>query len=219
VDTANDAATALALVERNRYDVALLDLKLPGTDGVELFRRIRKAQPETVGVIVTAYATPDAEATAAQAGASQVLSKPVNFTKLLSLVKGALDQPLVLVVDDDLDLCDILIDLFQERHYRVCIAHDLSTAQKRLRERRFHVVLVDMKLPDGDGADLVRHIYQVDRDARVALITGHRSELEARLARLLLEGAEAVCYKPFDVKQLLDTVDRLARSVRETSPR
>jgi DNA-binding NtrC family response regulator len=219
VDTATDAVRALELVSRNRYDVALLDLKLPGMDGVELFRRIRKVQPEAVGVIVTAYATPEAAMSAARAGASQVMPKPVNFHKLLTLVRDALDQPLVLVVDDDLDLCDLLNDLFRERHYRVCVAHDVRTAEMRLKERRFHVVLVDLKLPQGDGRDVVHQVRKVDENARIVIITGHRSETEDQINQLLSEGAETVCYKPFDVKQLIDTVDRLAQSVRQTAPR
>ena len=95
----------------------------------------------------------------------------------------------MLVVDDDLDLCDLLIDLFHERHYRVCVAHDVATAEKRLEERHFHVVLVDLKLPQGDGAEVVHQVRQVDEDARIVMITGHRGETDDRINQLLSEGA------------------------------
>ncbi|HWB00187.1 MAG TPA: response regulator, partial [Pirellulales bacterium] len=113
VDTANDGLSALELVAQRPYDVALLDLKMPGMDGVELYRRIKEARSGTVAIVVTAYATSETAKSALNAGAWQVLSKPVDFGALLKLVDEALGEPLVLIVDDDLDLCDSLWDLFR----------------------------------------------------------------------------------------------------------
>src|SRR5262245_4860567 len=56
VDTAHDGASALELVRRHPYDVALLDLKMPGMSGLELYRQIKQLRAGTVAIIVTAYA-------------------------------------------------------------------------------------------------------------------------------------------------------------------
>ena len=106
------------------YDVALLDLKMPGMDGLTLYREIKKQRAGTVSLLVTAYASPATAEEALAAGAWKVLAKPVDFRKLLGLVDEALGQPLVLVVDDDHDLCANLWDLLRERGFRVCLAHD-----------------------------------------------------------------------------------------------
>src|SRR5687768_5348780 len=82
VDVAHDGPSALALVGRKHYDVALLDLKMPGMDGLELYRRMREIQAGTVAIIVTAYASADMASAAQRAGAWQVLSKPVDVAKL-----------------------------------------------------------------------------------------------------------------------------------------
>ncbi len=211
VDVAHDGESALELVRHNAYDVALLDLRMPGMDGLELFHRIRALRSGTVGIIVTAYAGTDTTERALAAGAWQVLPKPVEFHKLLALVEEAVGQPLVLVVDDDPDLCANLRDVLEERGYRVCVAHDEKEAGGHLNDTSFRVVLIDMKLPDGDGANVYRMVRQVNPQARAVVITGHRGEMDDRVEAVLRQGADAVCYKPFEVSGLLATLERLTK--------
>lgn len=210
VDTAQDGFAALELVQQNTYDIALLDLRMPGMDGLELYRRIRQISAGTVAIVVTAYASSDTAKSVLSAGAWKIIPKPANIDNLLKLVSNALDAPLVLVVDDDRDLCDNLWEIFHERGYRVCTAHDLPEAEKKLREHRFHVVLIDMKLPAGDGQQVLHALRQADREARSILITGFPGEMESKVQIALEAGANAVCYKPFDVEKLLSTVHELS---------
>ncbi len=209
VDTAHDGPGALELVRRRAYDVALLDLKMPGMDGIELYREIRKLRAETVALVVTAYASRATAEQALSAGAWQVLAKPVDFGRLLGLVDQVLGQPLVMVVDDDSDLCANLWDLLRERGYRVSLAHDDREAAQRLRDRAFRVVLIDMKLPGGDGTEVLRAVRRTNPQARTVVITGHRVELDPLVRQAVAEGADAVCYKPFDLPRLLDTLQQL----------
>jgi len=210
VDVAYNGPSALELVKSNHYAVAILDLKMPGMDGVELYRRIRELSSGTVAVIVTAYAASETAQAALEAGAWRILSKPVDFPQLLHLVDAALDQALVMVVDDDHDLCQSLWDLFREHGYRVCVAHDIPTAENFLKQDVYRVVLIDMRLPQGSGDELLRIVREQNPLARTVLITGYRSEMEQRVHQAKARGVDAVCFKPFDVKQLLQTVKDLA---------
>jgi CheY-like chemotaxis protein len=215
VDVAHDGPSALEKVKQRPYDVALLDLKMPGMDGITLYREIRKIQASAVALVVTAFATPGAREQALAAGAWQVLPKPVDFPRLLRLVDQALDQPLVMVVDDDHDLCGSLWDLLREQGFRVGIAHDVAEAGARLSGQDYRVVLIDMKLPDGDGASVFRLVRSASPKARTVVITGHREEMELRVQQAIVEGADAVCYKPFDVPRLLQTLQRLSEEKKE----
>jgi DNA-binding response OmpR family regulator len=211
VDVAHDGLSALDLVRRNNYDVALLDLKMPGMDGLTLYREIKKLRGGTVTIIVSAYASTEMTEEALAAGAWQVLPKPIDFPKLLGLVGEAVGQPLVLVVDDDPDLCATLWDLLRERGYRVALAHDEKQAAAQLRDTTFRAVLIDLKLPDGDGGRVFRLVRDSNPQARTVVITGHRSEMDRLVQRVVEEGADAVCYKPFDVAKLLATLEQLTR--------
>ncbi len=163
-------------------------------------------------MLVTAYASSDTAEEALTAGAWQVLSKPVNFPKLMSLVDQALEQPLVMIVDDDRDLCQNLWDLLRERGFRVSLAHDREDAERQLHNASHKIVLIDMKVPGGDGQSIFRLVRKANPQARTVLITGYRQEMDQLVGQILNEGADDVCYKPFDVPTLLDSLKRLALS-------
>jgi two-component system response regulator HydG len=215
VDTAHDGPAALEKVRHQHYDVALLDLKMPGMDGLTLYREIKKMRAETVAIVVTAYASSSTASEALAAGAWQIVAKPIDFPKLLALVEEAVDQPLVLVVDDDPDLCANLWDLLRERGYRVCVAHDEKQAAERLAESGFRVVLIDMKLPQGDGTTVFGLVRRTNPKARTIIITGNRIETEQLIQKVVTEGADAVCYKPFDVPNLLTVLQKLTDKAGE----
>ena len=211
VDVAHDGPAALEAIRARPYDVALIDFKMPGMNGLEVYREIRRLRPGTVALIVSAYTDPATRNEALGAGVWEVVPKPVDFPKLLQLVDEALGQPLVLVVDDDRDLCANLWDLLRERGFRVCLAQDAEGAAQRLRDREYKVVLIDMRLPDGDGSGVAREARQANPLTHTVVITGFRQELDHLVQQALNEGADAVCYKPFDVRQLIETLERLTR--------
>jgi len=215
VDAAHDGPSALELVRRRPYDVALLDYKMPGMDGLTLYREIKKQRAGTVSLLVTAYANPATAEEALTAGAWKVVAKPVDFGRLLGWVDEALGQPLVLVVDDDQDLCTTLWDLFRDRGYRVSLAHGGREASEQLRDTRYKVVLIDLRIPDGNGAEVFRTVREANPQARTILITGHRSEMDELIGQMMAEGADAVCYKPFHVPELLAKLEQLSGGHQE----
>ena len=66
-----------------------------------------------------------------------------------------------------------------------------------------------MKLPRGNGTRVFQLVRRANPSARTIVITGHRAEMEQEVQRIVQEGADAICYKPFDVPKLLATLNRL----------
>jgi two-component system, NtrC family, response regulator HydG len=93
IETAEGAHTALDMARQQAYDLGLLDLRMPGMDGVSLCRHLKQLQPLMVTMIVTAYGGSDLAKEAKAAGACHVLLKPVDFPQLLALVEKALVGP------------------------------------------------------------------------------------------------------------------------------
>lgn len=89
IDTAVSGDNALLKARQQSYDLALLDMRMPGMDGLTLCRHLKEMQPAMAAMIVTAYAD-DLHDQAHEAGASHVFSKPLDFRKLLATVKDVL---------------------------------------------------------------------------------------------------------------------------------
>ena len=81
-------AEALKAIKRGRPDLILMDLALPGFDGLETIRRIRKIDgfQNTPIIVLTAYSAPSIQETARRAGTNYFMTKPIDFDELEELV-------------------------------------------------------------------------------------------------------------------------------------
>lgn len=77
---------ALTLLETHNFDVALLDLRLPGVSGLEVMHYLREKAPQTSVIIITAYATLDSTIDALRHGAHDYVLKPFNTQELLASI-------------------------------------------------------------------------------------------------------------------------------------
>jgi DNA-binding NtrC family response regulator len=85
-DIAQDGFTALELIERKHYALAIIDYQMPDMNGVELFRRMKQIRPKLKAIFVTGYATLDVVYPAIDAGILRVLAKPVDFEELIPVI-------------------------------------------------------------------------------------------------------------------------------------
>jgi len=92
VTTAEDGAAALQLMDDGPYDIVLLDLKMPGMDGITVQKRIRELDKGACVIILTAFASVETAVEALKLGAFDYVTKPVDPDDLSNLVRNALRQ-------------------------------------------------------------------------------------------------------------------------------
>lgn len=92
VVTAFNGKMGLQLVKKEKPDLILLDIKMPGMDGIEVLRKIKKMKKEIVVIMFTAYGTLETARKAMKFGAYDYVTKPVDLFLLKSLVKEVLGK-------------------------------------------------------------------------------------------------------------------------------
>lgn len=93
VAVAEDGARAIELVRETCFDLALLDIKLPGMNGVETYRELKKISPAIRAVMMTAYAVENLVTEALEEGAVEVLYKPLDMKRIVALIESAKGKP------------------------------------------------------------------------------------------------------------------------------
>jgi len=122
----------------------------------------------------------------------------------------------VLIVDDEPDLLELVSLTLSRMNLRTRTAPDVSTARKLLKSEAFDLCLTDMRLPDGDGLDLVAWIQENRSTVPVAVITAHGNVESA--VRALKLGAFDFVSKPLDLGVLRKLVGSAIRLGSSGSP-
>ena len=92
VECAENAKEALSILESRNYDIILADLKMPGMDGLEMQRRIKALNHESIVIIMTAFASVDSAVRALKDGAYDYITKPFDPDDLSHLIRNATKQ-------------------------------------------------------------------------------------------------------------------------------
>ena len=118
-------------------------------------------------------------------------------------------NPRALVVDDEPDICELLAITLERMHIDVDTCGDVGSAQSKLNSNKYDLCLTDMRLPDGDGLELVEWLQMKAINLPVAVITAH-GNVETAVKALKL-GAFDFISKPVDLTDLRKLVDNALR--------
>jgi two-component system nitrogen regulation response regulator NtrX len=119
---------------------------------------------------------------------------------------GVADRPLVLVIDDDDALRQICLDMLTSRGYRTLGAASVGEGLRVFGEKQPAAVLLDLKLPDGTGLDVLRELQRRSPVTPVVVVSGYGSVTDAVEAMRL--GAAEYIEKPVARERLYDVLDR-----------
>lgn len=216
--TAGDGAEGLALARQVRFSMVITDLLLPGVDGFELTWSLW-GDPAFVDLPILWMASDWGSeellgrlrsAMARRAGTRSpiLLQKPIRSHELVSLVLGLTGQShatptqeRVLIIDDD----HANLEMLEQR----LAAEGISSVMKQTgmegveaaQAERFDAILLDLRLPDLDGFEILSFLRQQHPTLPIIVMTAHGSEAIA--VKALTEGATHYLIKPFNRKDLI----------------
>ena len=119
----------------------------------------------------------------------------------------------ILIVDDDENIRKVLTAILEEEGYNVESVDTARKAIERARKRFYNLALIDIRLPDMEGIELLTKMKDTKPKMRKVIITGYPSLQNAIEA--VNRGADAYILKPFDMEKVLKTIEEELRKQKE----
>jgi two-component system response regulator HydG len=211
VSEACSGEEAVAKVQSEHFDCVMMDIKMPGIGGVEALKIMKSASPELPVILMSAYATEESASEGKKQGAYAVLTKPFDIQMVLSFLSLLRSEESILVVDDDPAFCRTLTDILQARGCRVQSENNPDRVLDHMKDEYQLVVVLDIKLGDTNGLDVLKTIRAKYPTKPVLLVTGYGAEMEDSIQKGLQIGAYTCMYKPLPDESLVRTIKEIRR--------
>jgi DNA-binding NtrC family response regulator len=210
---AYSGAAAVQAAKTEPFDVVLMDIKMPGMDGVDAFKAIKAARPGTRVVLMTAYAARERVVEAEREGVLRVLPKPVDIAELLSVLGGELGrQNPVLLVDTDAVFLKTLSEVLHLRGFETVIAENLEHATRLMTAQRPIAVLLHMHLNATPPGEAVSKVHEAGPEAALIVYSGKPYAAAEAALVVPRDWIHAYLQKPFAIDDVTVVLDEIRNS-------
>jgi DNA-binding NtrC family response regulator len=218
VDTAENGLKAVEQCQQNSYDVVLMDIRMPGLDGVTAFRQLRTYQHNTRMIFMSAYGLDDLKQMALEEGAIAFLDKPLDLDKVIRLIQQAYEIAILVVAADE-TVSTLLYQHLASPHYRITIVDSAQIALDLLAQIHYDIVFIDVHLPVMNGLDFYLALRKITPTAIAIMIANMEAEAEALAREAVRNTAYTFIHKPINLDYLLNLLDRVHRQQTSSAVR
>lgn len=225
VSTAGSGAEAMVMISQSDFDIVLLDVKMPGMDGVEVLERIASVKPGLPVIMLTGHGNIEDAFKSSKIGVVDFLSKPYDMDYLAEKIRDTVKKAVimkaaseskhesaageinVLLVDDEEELLSSLAPALKRRGFSVDTAENGHDALEKVSARNYDVVVLDVKMPGVDGIETLKRMREKGKNFEVLMLTGHPNVNSA--FESMKSGAADYIMKPPDVDELTSAIKKL----------
>jgi two-component system, NtrC family, response regulator HydG len=212
VDTSLSGVSGIEKVKNADYDLIYLDIHMPGMNGLETFRNIRAIKENAKVCIITAMS--DDKMTEyllliREGAVDKIVRKPVFKDMLLKTTRGLLGiesgRKKILVIDDDELIRDAFKTVLKEFNFEIDFAKTAKEAMDLFNSKAYHLIYMDLQLPDKDGNDLLKEMREINKDIKICVMSGYLSKL-GNLMELRDKAAGNImfCMKPLSRREIIE---------------
>ena len=203
---AHSGEAAVAAYVNGTFDIAFMDVMMPGRNGVESFLDIRKLRPEAKVFMMTGYSVEQLLQQAMENGAMGVLAKPVDLDKLLQAVDKVMPSGIVFIADGDPQFGRQLKSLIETTGMNCDLIHRDDEAL----DADAAITIIDLGKPLINGVEVYTRFKRAGTVRPAIIITpdgAHSADAFEALRDVAVTG---ILTKPFDPLSLLDRLNALA---------
>jgi CheY-like chemotaxis protein len=208
VDIAHSGEDAIAKFKERDFDVAFMDVKLPGMNGVESFMEIRKFKPDTKIVMMTGYSVEQLLDQAVENGAWGVLHKPLDMGKVIETIEN-LGGHGILIADDNPEFVESINELLTNKGYKVFKANNGKEAIECIESNGIDILILDLRMPVLDGLGTYMELKKTGKAVPTIIVTAFADKETKAIETLRSLSVSGILRKPFDPNELISALDKL----------
>lgn len=208
---AENGIRGIELAGKQKFDIAFIDMRMPGIDGLETFRGLRKLYPKITAVIITGFKDKAKVEAALYEGVVACLSKPFDLKDIQAVLEKEIEKEKggikVLAIDDDPAINSVFKRLEANGGCAVETVKSAETALEKLKKTPYDLAFLDVVLPGMDGTALCSRISKDYPNTKVILCIGFSDNVELMKAKGN-QGAVYAIEKPFDIKIIRQIIEK-----------
>ncbi len=202
----------LEAISEDCFDLVLMDIKMPGMDGIDTFTKLKEIAPNIPTIVMTAFAVEDRVRDVLRSGVFGTFRKPINFDRLFCSIERAFqDGELVMIACNNSELYSGLYDVLVDKGYRVITAIDGEIAAQLSMENKFDIIIMDDQLPDINGTKTYTAIRNMRPDVPVIFINGNMEDSPNVVDQSSEKDVYAYIVRPLEIEHLLEVMRELRK--------
>lgn len=207
VELAASGEQAIARFHESDFHIVLMDVKLPGMNGVETFAEFRRIRPAARVLMMTGFSVEALLAEAIGNGALGVLRKPFAISELLETIERVKPRGMVLVADDDPDFAESIEPVLQQNGYVVEIARNGQEALEKASTPGLTCLILDLRMPLLTGIEVFLKVKESGAPVPTIFVTGY-ADAGSDAIREVNGFGRGLLMKPFDPADLLRALEQ-----------
>jgi two-component system response regulator HydG len=206
---AEDGYKALELVKKEKFDLFFVDVRLPGLNGLDTYRRIRKIDPYASVVMVTGHTVEKLLKQTQEEGSYGIIRKPFDISQIKDVV-SKIDKEKwpsgILVIDDEGPVINCFARILNKRSLEYSVSSDKKEALAILKEQKIGLVFLSLMLKNENAIEVFKEIKESYPQVEIMLIAGYYQKEKEIEGEIELNGC---LYESLDVESVFQHVERL----------
>lgn len=201
VKLASSGFEAIDFCKKNQFDFILMDVKMPGINGIDTFKKIKSITTKPRVIMMSAYSADNLKMEALKEGAIAYLQKPLDVSKVLHILDETEFTP-ALIVTKDSDSRENILNILKDKRFYSHVTHSPDEAIQLAKYNNFGLILIDTLLETISGLDLYLALKQFAANAIIIMITDIEESLIALAKEAIRKGAYTFLEKPIQKNEL-----------------
>ena len=209
VSLAYNGYDGLEKFNKENFDMVFLDVKLPDTNGINIYQKMKKKNPEIRIIMMTGYRIEQVLAETIENGDVEILRKPFKINQVLKSLNEIKDESIILIADDDSDFSEGLSEFLTDHGMKTILANNGKEALDAVLSTPIDVLILDLRMPIMCGLDVYMELKQQNRAVNTIIVTGYANEDSETIDALRSASVTGCLFKPFTPDEMLKTINQI----------